>query len=181
MSEIWKAVPGYEGLYEVSNCGRVRSLDRWVIGGFAGKRFMKGRILKVGVASNGYCMVVLTKGHAKTVHRLVAKAFIPNPDNLPMINHKDEDKTNNCVDNLEWCSSKYNNNYGTLKERHERGNNYNRIAVDKFDLYGNYICTYGSISQAASSVGVKYQTICACLKNPKHKHTAGGYKWRYKA
>ena len=180
MKEEWRAVPGYEGLYEVSNMGRVRSLDYLVRTQYGRFRRIKGRILKSGIASNGYCMVVLSKGKSKTIHRLVASVFLPNPDNLPIVNHKDEDKTNNCVNNLEWCSSKYNNNYGTLKERREKSNNYNRIAVDKFDLYGNYICTYRSISQAARAVGVKYQSICACLKNPEHKHTAGGYKWKYK-
>ena len=178
MSEIWKAVPGYEGLYEVSNCGRVRSLDRWVKGSFAGKRLMKGRILKVGVASNGYCMVVLTKGHAKTVHRLVAKAFIPNPDNLPMINHKDEDKTNNHVDNLEWCDKVYNANYGTIKERNMAKNNYNRRPIDKLDLDGKYVCTYPSLREAAKSIKLTYQCIAACCKGLRP--TAGGYKWRYK-
>ena len=105
--EEWKEIPGYEGLYEVSNKGNVRNVRR-------------NKLLRLSKNNYGYIQVSLYKNGIKTgpkVHRLVAEAFIPNPDNLPMINHKDEDKTNNNVDNLEWCDVKYNNNYGTKNIR----------------------------------------------------------------
>lgn len=99
--EKWKSIKGFEGLYEVSDLGRVRSIKSDTI--------LKGELL------HGYKRVALFNEKYKKVfvHRLVADAFIPNPDGLPQINHKDEDKTNNCVDNLEWCTSKYNMNYGS--------------------------------------------------------------------
>ena len=116
--EIWRPVVGYEGLYEVSSYGRVRSLDRYVKG--KSYRLHKGKVLSPGKNSRGYLSIVLSyngKHKIITVHRLVAQAFLPNPDNFLEINHKDEDKTNNNVTNLEWCDHKYNVNYGTRNIR----------------------------------------------------------------
>ena len=110
--EIWKDIEGYEGLYQVSNLGRVKSLKV--------SKIKSERIRKSYQQSSGYISIVLCKNGKVTnhkIHRLVANAFIDNPDNLPEINHKDEDKTNNCVDNLEWCDSSYNKNYGTRTEK----------------------------------------------------------------
>ena len=120
MDEVWKPVKGFEGYYEVSNLGRVKRLDRYDYGcGYA--RFYKGRILKnLTYKTTGYLHVQLCKSGTivnKSVHRLVAETFIPNPYNLPQVNHKDEDKSNNVVDNLEWCSSLYNSRYGTKNRR----------------------------------------------------------------
>ena len=109
MTEQWRPIEGYEGLYEVSNLGRVKSL-----------KCGRERILKPQMKKKGYLQVGLRKeGKYKMfkVHRLVAQAFIPNPEGLPQINHKDENPSNNRVENLEWCDSKYNNNYGTHNER----------------------------------------------------------------
>ena len=113
--EIWRDIKGYEGLYQVSNLGRVKSLERYVKGK-DGLRLVKEIIMSISVCrTNGYFKVILHKdGKQKRyqVHRLVAEAFIPNPDNLPIVNHKDENKINNCVWNLEWCTYSYNLTYG---------------------------------------------------------------------
>ena len=105
--EEWKDIPGYEGLYEVSNMGNVRNVRR-------------NKLLRLSKTNNRYIRVSLCKNGIKTgltVHRLVAEAFIPNPDNLPEVNHKDEDKSNNSVENLEWCDAKYNIHYGTRSDK----------------------------------------------------------------
>ena len=116
MIEEWRPIEGYEGLYEVSSYGRVRSVDRYVRCSYGSYRLHKGKVLSPGIRPDGY-LVVSLKYKMFRVHRLVAQAFIPNPDNLPQINHKDEDKSNNRVENLEWCTAKYNNNYGTARIR----------------------------------------------------------------
>ena len=114
--EIWRPIEGYEGLYEVSNTGLIRSLDRFV----GNRNRIKGKILSIKIEKNGYCSVALSKyGKMKRylVHRLVAQEFIPNTEGLPQVNHKDEDKTNNRVENLEWCDNYYNLMYGTGNDR----------------------------------------------------------------
>ena len=116
--EIWRDINSYEGLYQVSNLGnvkRVKAIITDVAQGSIRQREFSSRVLKQSVAGCGYLSVKLSKDgkvHRFNVHKLVAQAFIPNPDNLPEINHKDENKLNNCVDNLEWCTSMYNANYG---------------------------------------------------------------------
>lgn len=118
MTEIWKDIVGYEGLYQVSNLGNVKRLK-----GYKGRGkgyIVEEHLIQPSINSRGYQNVILCKnGKTKTfaMHRLVAIAFLDNSDNLPQVNHKDEDKTNNCVDNLEWCDSKYNNNYGTRNKK----------------------------------------------------------------
>lgn len=114
--EIWRSVVGYEGLYEVSSYGRVRSLDRYD----GRNHFIKGRIMKQNNDRRNYMSIQLClNGKIKKyfVHRLVAQTFIPNYDNLPEVNHKDENPGNNNVDNLEWCDRSYNINYGTRKDK----------------------------------------------------------------
>ena len=116
IEEIWKPIEGYEGLYEVSNTGRVRSLDKYD----SMNRFLRGRILRLFTDGLGYLRAQLysnSKRKSFLVHRLVAQAFIPNPDNLPQVNHRDENPSNDNVDNLEWCDGKYNVNYGTRIDR----------------------------------------------------------------
>ena len=120
MIEEWRPIEGYEGLYEVSNTGRVRSLDMYVKSRYGNYRLHKGKVLSPAKDTNGYLTVILScngKHNSIRVHRLVAKTFISNPDNLIEVNHKDEDKTNNSVENLEWCDRKYNINYGSRKDK----------------------------------------------------------------
>jgi hypothetical protein len=123
---VRKAVKGYEGYYEVDQFGRVYSIDRVVSVEDNGRQYRKpigGKQMKQGMHSKGYKIVSLTKdGKTKTVfvHRIVAEAFISNENKLPMVNHKDEDKTNNFVDNLEWCTAKYNRSYGKATEKHAK-------------------------------------------------------------
>lgn len=123
MDIIRKPIKGYEGLYEVDNLARVFSVDRIVTVNDNGRIYdkpLKGKKIKQGMHSGGYKVVTLTKyGKMKTffVHRLVAEAFIQNPNNLPMINHIDEDKTNNLPENLEWCDNYYNIMYGHARQK----------------------------------------------------------------
>lgn len=123
VSVVRKPVVGYEGYYEVDQFGRVFSVERVISVDDNGRKYEKpvsGKQMKQCLKNNGYKSVSLTKGGATKafyVHRLVAEAFIPNPDNLPMVNHKDEDKTNNFLENLEWCTAQYNNTYGNKAKR----------------------------------------------------------------
>ena len=120
MIEEWRPIVGYEGLYEVSNTGQVRSFDRYVKYSNGRLHLHKGKVLSPIKDRDGYLQVNLCYSgriNSIKIHRLVAQAFIPNSDNLPYVNHKDEVKTNNSVDNLEWCDVKYNNNYGSRKDK----------------------------------------------------------------
>ena len=165
--ETWKAIAGYEGIYEVSDLGRVRSL-----------KYGKEKILKPGKNQGGYLHVVLCKdGQSKTitVHRLVADAFVPNPNNLETINHKDEVKTNNTVTNLEWMSQKDNLNYGT---RNKRVGEALSKQVQMFDKStGELLATFPSLAEAERVTEINQGNISSCC-NGKYK-SAGGYKWRY--
>ena len=164
--ETWKPVVGYEGLYEVSSEGIVRNLKT-------------GRILKPFYNTKGYVMVNLTSANndktKKLVHRLVAQSFIPNNDqSKTLINHKDENKRNNSVANLEWCTYKYNANYGTRNERVAKGNS---KPIQQLDMKtGLIIATYPSIKEAVLSTGINRSSISMVAKG-KGK-TAGGYKWK---
>ena len=159
--EIWKDIKGYEGLYQVSNLGRVRSLNRIDSLG----RWRCGKIKATVDNGNGYKLVNLKhKGKQKmvTVHKLVAEAFILNPDNLPCINHKDENKYNNCVNNLEWCTYKYNNNYGTLRTRSAISNINNPKVAKRIKCIETGVI-YPSIAEAERQLHIHNSNIVACL------------------
>lgn len=161
MNENWLPIEGYEGLYEVSDLGRVRN--------------RRGIIMKLHDNGHGYFTVGLYKnGKAKHlyIHRLVATAYIPNPDNLPQVNHKNEDKTDNRVENLEWCTGKYNMNYGTLRDRLsliQTNNPKSSEKVVQLDLNGNYISEYPSMKEAGRVTGIITQEIQACCKSKLRK------------
>lgn len=166
ISEIWADIVGYEGYYSISNLGRVASHHR-----------NKCKILRHRANPKGYSLVNLSKnGVIKTfkVHRLVAEHFLPNPCGLTEINHKDEDKANNRIDNLEWSTRSYNVNYGTRIAKQ-------RLAVIKpviqYDKSGKIIASYDSITDASRTVGISVQHIAACCKR-KYPY-AGGFIWRY--
>ena len=181
MEEIWKPINGYEGIYEVSSFSNVRSLDRIIKVKFGRSvnytdQKLKGRILKQNHTTYGYAYVALAKnGKSKTtlVHRLVANAFIDNPENLPCVNHKDENQRNNNVSNLEWCSYEYNNTY---KDIHLRRKKTNRKII-QYDLDMNEIKRWESITDAANYYNIENSNISACCVG-KRNHCAG-FKWRY--
>ena len=155
-------VKNYEGLYAVTSCGRVWS--------YKYKKF-----LTPWVNNKGYLFVDLYKNKkAKhyTLHRLVAEAYIPNPENLPEINHKDENKANNCLQNLEWCNHKYNHNYGTINERIS---NSKKIPILQYTLDGEFIREWSSATDVGKDVNTN---ILHCLKG--RTNSAYGYKWIYK-
>lgn len=174
--EIWRDIAGYEGLYQISNIGRVCSLNKGDSIG-TGNYKRKCKILKNGTNTQGYEIVVLSKkGKRKTitVHRLVAEAFIPNPNRFPCINHKDESRNNNTVENLEWCTHKYNSNYGTSQDRKVKA-----IAkpIIQKDLHGNIIQMFPSSREVERVKGYKHQNIISCCKGIYE--SAYGYTWEY--
>lgn len=170
MEEIWRDVVGYEGLYKVSNFGRIWS-------NYANKA------LSPSNSKDGYKMYVLRKngvGHITLGHRAVAMAFIPNPDNLPIINHKDENPANNNVENLEWCTYSYNNTYNNMHLKRQESS---RIITYAYDKTGDLVGTFNSVREAAewcgSSTG-KISTCCTQSKyNGKNVCTVKGYVFSY--
>lgn len=168
MQEIWKDVDGYFGFYQISNFGRLKSLYK-----------KEEIIIKPHIYKNGYCRVRLWDREKRKfkdtyIHRLVANAFLENPKNLPEINHKDENKQNNNINNLEWCDRKYNCNYGNIKEK--LANNKEK-KVAQYTMSGEYIATYKSIKQVHRLYGYDCSAIARCCKG---KQTKGyGYIWKF--
>lgn len=171
--EIWKPVKGYEDLYEVSNLGRVRSLERRGAYGFkSGERTMSLN------NKDGYIYASLCKdGKYKKyyVHRLVAQAFIPNPHNLPCVNHKDESRNNNCASNLEWCTYSYNINYGTGNKKRSRSHSKPIMATV---INTGEVEHYASSAEAGKTIGGHNNGNIGEALNGKRK-TAYGRTWKY--
>ena len=173
--EVFRDIAGYEGMYQVSNEGRVKSLNYNHTG--------KEKLLKPAANTKGYLLVDLYKdGKMKShrVHRLVASAFIDNTDNLHQVNHRDEDKTNNCVENLEWCTNEYNHNYGTRNQRVAEANS---IPVDMLIKDGEFIRQFPSSREAERWLRISgypsasHSHIIQCCKG--NRNTAYGFKWKY--
>lgn len=160
----WKLIWGFDGHYLVSDIGQVWSLRR-------------SKLLKPKIDRYGYKVVGLSLNgrlYHRTVHRLVAQAFIPNPDNLPTVNHINEDKMDNRVSNLEWVSIADNDNHGTRNER--MANTKSQRPVERISPDGE-IVTYIGVKDAWRKTGINRSSISLCCKNIRK--TAGGYKWRY--
>lgn len=160
--EEWRPIEGYEDLYMISNLGNVKIIKN-------------NKIRKLQQKNNGYLQLILNKNSVQKhhyVHRLVAQAFIPNPENLPCVNHIDHDRTNNRVDNLEWCTYDYNNIHSInpgLKEK----------IILKYDLEGNFIEEFNSPREAANSCNkVRASDILRVCRGERTK--AYGFIWRFK-
>ena len=190
MTEIWKDVYGFEGIYQISNYGNVRSVDRLIKYSNGNIVSYKGQAIKPYIATNGYVLVDLTKEHKrykKIVHRLVAEAFIGNPQMFPEVNHIDENKQNNHFENLEWCTVKYNRNFGTRNIRSAKSKDYKSISeknrliqgkrVLQLDKTGRIINRYISIREAEKCTGFHRQAISGCCHG-KYKY-AYGFKWEF--
>lgn len=171
MEEIWKDIERYKGVYKISNLGRVYSVQR-------------KKIKNTFIDKGGYVRVQLYYNYTQKgflVHRLVAKAFIPNPNNYPQVNHKDENKLNNCVNNLEWCTNKYNCNFGTKPEKCRENSlklQMNKRQVIIYDLENHYIDTCRSMMDVARKLNCSYENVQSALYG-KTK-TCKGYILKYR-
>jgi len=170
MNQDWKDVAGYEGLYQVSNDGQVKSLSN--------DKGKKEKLLRQSIRAKHYPSVALSKRGMFTpysVHRLVAEAFLSNPDGFPEVNHKDENPYNNHVDNLEWCTHKYNINYTSGRKTYKKRGHAREII--QLDLYGKTISVFKSTADAANSTGIGRTGISNALS--RIDGTSGGYGWQY--
>lgn len=186
IKEIWKDILGYEGYYQVSNMGRVKSLDRDIIYSNGRITKTKGKILNGFIKPKGYISVDLYKNNKRAkfyIHRLVAFAFIPNPDGKEQINHLDENPENNCVNNLEWCTCKENLNYGNHNKNLSNSsiNNPSKSRrILQFDFEGNFIKEFPSAKEVERQLNLFATGIIRCCRGRYGVKQCGGYKWKYK-
>ena len=183
MEEIWKDIEGYEGIYQVSNLGRVRSLEQVRTKPHPRNTSMtmtyitKGKVLKQRKHPAGYWTVMLYKdkvAETRTVHRLVAEAFIPNPNNLPEVNHIDENKENSRVDNLEWVTKSGNMRHGTCGERMGRKH---WKAIVQMTIDGKFVKRWDCAKHASEELGLHHSAIISVCRGKANSH--GGFRWRY--
>lgn len=182
--EIWRDVEGYEGLYQVSNCGKVKSLDKLVKCYYGSTRLIKGRVLRTRKNKDDYFYLDLSKDGKKRsfyVHRLVWEAFNGKRPEGMEVNHIDEDKSNNSIENLNLMTPKQNVNWGTGIERRKKkliNRKDQSKPVLQLDLKGNFLAEYPSQSEAERKLGINQGNINNVLKG--RCKTAGGYIWKYK-
>ena len=174
IEEIWKDIPNYKG-YQVSNLGRVKSLPKKTNNQFSNKEI----ILKPIRQKTGYYNVNIS-GKIFGIHRLVALTFIDNLNNLPQVNHKDGNKSNNCVDNLEWCTASQNIKHAYKIGLKKATNNHLKKKINQYDLNNNFIKEWESTKEIEKILKISHSAISMCCKKKKHYNTAGGYIWRYK-
>lgn len=183
-NEIWKPITGFEGLYEISNFGRVKSLSKKVKSRW-GYRTTSERILKPRFdGRKNYYKVYLGANHEFQVHRLVAQAFIPNPKNKPQVNHKNGNKIDNRVDNLEWVTIGENGKHAFLNglwkpawKGIKGSNSYFAKKVNQYNLDGTFIKTWGSIVEIEQSLGISEPSISQCCNGKTKK--SHGYIWKF--
>ena len=177
-TEIWKTAiyddVVYEGLYQVSNLGNILSLNYRNTG--------RAELMNPWEDKDGYLKIGLRKNRKTDfilVHRLVAQTFLPNPDNLPQVNHKDENKANNRVENLEWCDGKYNHNYGTINQRISKANTNGKLSkpVLQLSLTGELIREYPSANECGRN-GFERSGVIRCCNGKQKTHR--GFRWMYK-
>ena len=175
MEEVWKDVNGYEGLYQISNFGNVKSLNY--------RRHGYQKNLTPKVNNDGRLWVELAKSGKRKqflVHRLVACAFIPNPSGYKEINHKDENPKNNHVDNLEWCTRKYNVSYYYQRHPHGKENrcgNLKNLKINQFSRCGEFVKQWSNSREIFEQTGMSDWSISECCRG--NRKTAYGYIWRY--
>ena len=166
IEEIWKDIKGYEGLYQVSNFGRVKNLRR-------------DKVLKLS-ERGGYLRVALTINYNSkwfSVHRLVAQCFLPNVNNLPQVNHKDGVKTNNNISNLEWCTNKENSRHAWRNNLCNNTFRKNRLILQKDDK-GKVLKVWERFSEIEEKLKITKKNICSCCHGKRKR--AGGYMWEFK-